>query len=271
MCETRLSNTAAQTDVRIIYEDRHVVVVDKPAGMSTVTWSPEGSSRPSRDLSLDVITKRLIKGTSGRPPQLGIVQRLDRGTSGVVVFAKTRTAERHLSLQFRSRSVSRLYLALAAGRVSSKTIRSHLIADRGDRRRGSSRKAEGKLAITHVAVMEHLRGATLICCKLGTGRTHQIRIHMAEDGHPLLGEMVYGAKRDTGAPLGKGRIALHAATLSFTHPETQERMTFESPVPEDFQHLAKKLGGSEIQIPRGFPGPSDSDSKSPQGANSRVR
>ncbi len=252
-----MSNTAKPTDVRIIFEDQHVIVVDKPAGMSTVTWSPEGFKRPSRELSLDVVTKRLMKGKSGRPPQLGIVQRLDRGTSGVVVFAKTRSAERQLSLQFRSRSVSRLYLALASGRVSPKTIKSNLIANRGDGRRGSSRKREGKPAITHVAVLEQLRGATLICCKLETGRTHQIRIHLAEDGHPLLGEHVYGKNPERASPLAKGRIALHAATLSFTHPETQERLTFESPVPEDFQTLVKDLGGSGVQIPRGFPARTD--------------
>ncbi len=162
-----------------------------------------------------------------------------------MVFARTVTAERGLGAQFKAHTVTRRYLAVVPGRVEPQTVRSMLVRDRGDGRRGSGPDgAGGKEAITHIALVEKLRGYTLLACKLQTGRTHQIRIHLAELGHPVCGDQVYRGKfglppiPDTsGAP----RLALHAAALGFTHPVTSEALHWEMPLPADLQAFVERL------------------------------
>jgi 23S rRNA pseudouridine1911/1915/1917 synthase len=169
------------------------------------------------------------------------IHRLDRDTSGLVVFARTPTASSHLGKQFRAHSIERRYLALVRGRAVAGRIESFLVRDRGDGRRGSgTTPGEGARAVTHVEVVEELGDFTLVACRLETGRTHQVRIHLAEAGTPLCGERVYDRPLH-GRPLPDGsgakRIALHAATLGFDHPETGERVRWTSPLPEDMARL----------------------------------
>ena len=184
-------------------------------------------------------------GKPARPPRVRLVHRLDRDTSGVMVLAVSVEAERLLVQMFRKHVMHRVYYAIAQGRVEAGTLDSSLVRDRGDRRRGSTRLPKvGKRAVTHVRPLEYLDGYTLVECRLETGRTHQIRIHLAEAGHPLCGEKVYN-KPLFGKPTvdhsGAQRQALHAAESGFSHPVTGEEMMFKTPLPADMERLLVKL------------------------------
>lgn len=204
----------------IAFSDRQVVVVRKPAGLATVPWQD----------AVDALDRRLA-ATLGAPVR--VVHRLDRDTSGLLMFARTAEAEGRLTHQLRRHTVHRRYLAIAHGDVAAATIRSWLAEDRGDGLRGSvANPRVGKEAITHVEPVERLRDATLVTCRLETGRTHQIRIHLAEAGHMLLGERGY-VRDHRGPILPAPRILLHAAELGFEHPTTGEPMRFAEPLPAD--------------------------------------
>jgi 23S rRNA pseudouridine1911/1915/1917 synthase len=239
--------------IPIRYIDEHIVVVEKPAGISTVRHPAERDWLEERRLlvlTLDDLVMRQIGMNLPRKkhdprPRLRVVQRLDKETSGLVVFARTVDAERGLGMQFRKHTVTRRYLTVVAGKVAPQTIRSTLIRDRGDGRRGSTTlKDAGKQAVTHVAVEETLPGYTLLSCKLETGRTHQIRIHLAELGYPVCGERVYN-RTANGAAIpdesGAPRLMLHAVELGFTHPITEEKMHWEMPPPPDFRDFREQL------------------------------
>jgi 23S rRNA pseudouridine1911/1915/1917 synthase len=172
---------------------------------------------------------------------------LDRETSGLIVYARTLPAKRHLKQQFRARSVKRKYVAVANGQVHSQTITSRLVADRGDGLRGSTSNPRlGKLAITHVRVQKSTAQASLVECRLETGRTHQIRIHLFEAGHPLVGERVYLRRLHAPPPsdsfIAAPRLMLHAKTLGFEHPRSGEPLFFESALPADLESLIGRLG-----------------------------
>jgi 23S rRNA pseudouridine1911/1915/1917 synthase len=246
-------------DVRIVHIDRDVVVVEKPSGITTTRHTEElgwPTRRRQVQPTLDEIVPGVIarrqasrgaagrRGGPGRPPAVRPVHRIDRETSGLVVFARTAVAERILAEQFRAHTTHRRYLAICAGRVSAGTIRTHLVRDRGDGRRGSSRDGEGKLAVTHVRPVEHFGdAATLVECRLETGRTHQIRIHLAEIGHPVCGERVYtpprGGNADDLPPAP--RVMLHAAELGFVHPASGLELAFSSPLPVDVRRQLDRL------------------------------
>ncbi|MCS7017468.1 MAG: RluA family pseudouridine synthase, partial [Gemmatales bacterium] len=168
----------------------------------------------------------------GRPVRA--VHRIDRDTSGLVVFARTASAARKLEEQFRAHTVEREYLALVRGQPVDRTIASRLVRDRGDGRRGSG--PEGLSAVTHVHVRQRFAGFALVACRLETGRTHQVRIHLGEAGWPLCGERVYDRPLH-GRPLPDGsgalRPMLHAARLGFIHPVTGERMAWSCDPPSD--------------------------------------
>ena len=255
---------AKAEDIKVRYLDAHLVVVEKPSGMTSnrhaeeLTWS---AKRKQLQSTLDELLPRVIDRMDnprtksrpasrspqhkGVPPPVRPVHRLDRETSGLMVFARTRAAERHLGQQFRDHSTHRVYLAIVPGAVQAQTIRSQLIRDRGDGRRGSTTQpAVGKPAVTHIKPIEQLAGYTLIECRLETGRTHQIRIHLADLGHPLCGEKVYhqplfGEPRvdRSGAP----RIALHAAELGFVHPVSGETVRYKMPLPPDLAIFLARL------------------------------
>jgi 23S rRNA pseudouridine1911/1915/1917 synthase len=222
----------------IVYVDPHVVVVRKPPYVSTVAF--EKNERDTLDQMVSALLHRRSRA-GGPPGSLGVVQRLDKTTSGLIVFARTWAAKQGLASQLRWHTVTRRYLAIAHGSVKKSTIRSHLVENRGDRLRGSSRLRDaGRLAITHVEPVEALQNATLVACRLETGRTHQIRIHLAESGHPVVGERVY-VRDYAGDLIDAPRVMLHAAGLGFVHPVTGKRLDFEDPPPPDFEEVLSRL------------------------------
>jgi 23S rRNA pseudouridine1911/1915/1917 synthase len=263
-------------DVRIVHLDDDVVVVEKPTGVTT-TRHHEEAGWPARrrqlqptldELVPEAIARHLAHGSrpprgtrAGRPriPPVKAVHRIDRETSGLVVFARNVPASRILAEQFRLHTTHRRYLALVVGRVTPRTIRTRLVRDRGDGRRGSTTEAEtGKEAVTHVSPVEHFGDAfTLVECRLETGRTHQIRIHMAESGHPVCGERVYRAARGSPPDHAQApRIMLHAAELGFVHPVSGAALQFSSPLPEDMRRVLAALrdrdrSGPTARGPRG--------------------
>lgn len=235
---------------KIVHLDRHVVVVAKMAGVATVPFR-----RGERGTLSQWVQKKLLridpKGPRlGARPAVFVVQRLDFGTSGVLVFARTVSARESLRRQLKDRTVERTYLALVHGQgPERKTFRTHIVENRGDQRRGSREKAfaswarqgqKEKLAVTHVRLMEKLRGASLVLCKLETGRRHQIRIHLGESGHPLLGETMY-SKGFKGRWIDAPRLLLHAATLGFAHPKGGGLVRFEEPLPLDMAEMLDRL------------------------------
>jgi 23S rRNA pseudouridine1911/1915/1917 synthase len=232
-------------DGDVVHVDAQVVVVAKPPGVSTVPYD-EGDT-DTLEARVRSWLERRAKSARGRPP-LGVVHRLDKETSGLVVFTRTWMAKQRLASQFRQHTVHRRYLALAHGAVRSGTFRSFLVPDRGDGLRGSARgahaaKAPGaREAITHVERVEPLAGATLVACRLETGRTHQIRIHLSEAGHPLVGERVY-VRGFAGPLIEAPRLMLHAAELGFVHPATDREVRWELPMPDDMRTVLERLGG----------------------------
>ncbi|MEA2782727.1 MAG: rRNA synthase [Rhodospirillaceae bacterium] len=238
-------------DLAIVYEDEDLIVVDKPAGM--VVHPAPGN--PDRTLVNALIAHcgASLSGIGGeRRP--GIVHRLDKDTSGLIVAAKNDATHQALAADFAARRIERRYLALVWGCPSPRegeitgAIGRHPV----DRKRMAVVKRGGKAALTRYRVMEVLGlSASLVECRLATGRTHQIRVHMAATGHSLLGDPVYGRETaDRRARLGPSgraalagfhRQALHAASLGFVHPRTKAPLSFESPLPDDLARLIKAM------------------------------
>jgi len=262
-----------EDDVRIRYVDNHVVVVEKPSGITTLRHSEEQhwpTRRRQLQPTLDELLPRILakraasdaprpkrRGDRGgarkdervervRPPGLRPVHRLDRETSGLMVFARSVDAERHLVHQFRKHTIHRAYLAIVQGDIAEPlTIKTQLVRDRGDGRRGSTKLPDvGQHAVTHVRPLERFGAFTLIECRLETGRTHQIRIHMSEHGHFVCGDKVY-CQPLFQKPLvdrsGAPRLALHAAELGFVHPHTGEQIDFQQDLPPDLAQFLDKL------------------------------
>jgi len=232
----------------ILHVDAHVVVVDKPAGWASVPATPG-----DRDSLLDRVQaslrKRLPRGSRHGAATLRVVQRLDKDTSGVMVFARTRMAERVLQQQFRKHSVERRYLAIVYGSADPARCESHFVENRGDGLRGSVgrfRRHVGPIpeharrAVTHVHVVERLHSATLVACTLETGRQHQIRIHLSEAGHPIVGEPVY-IREFRGQATPTTRLMLHAELLGFVHPATEQPVRFSLDPPSDFLSVLARL------------------------------
>jgi 23S rRNA pseudouridine1911/1915/1917 synthase len=238
----RRPRVAALTDDRVVYADAHLVVIAKPAGISTVPYEGDEPATDTLEGRVRAWLERRPAASTGGRPNLGVVQRLDKETTGLIVFTRTWLAKSALASQFRRHSVHRRYLAIAHGDVPTRTIRSVLIADRGDGLRGSARGSTvgGRLAVTHVERLEALRSATLVACRLETGRTHQIRIHLSEAGHPIVGDRVY-VRRYPGPLLDAPRLMLHASELGFVHPATERAMHWELPMPDDMRRTWQGL------------------------------
>ncbi|MEW5745296.1 MAG: RluA family pseudouridine synthase [Nitrospirota bacterium] len=229
----------------ILFEDESLVVVDKPAGM--VVYPSAGHAQGTLLNALAHHCKKLA--TIGGPLRPGVVHRLDKDTSGVMVVALDDSAYYDLIGQFKERRIARRYLALVYGsmREGSGEIALEIGRSASDRKKMSTKTRSGKEAVTRWKVLRRFGPATLIEAKLGTGRTHQIRVHFSAVGHPVLGDTTYGKK--TAIEIKRQRIVfprqmLHAATLGFTHPVTKEYLEFTSPLPEDMQERIRKL--SEI-------------------------
>lgn len=229
--------------LEILYDDADLVVINKPAGM--VVHPAAGHA----DGTLVNALLHHVQGLSGiggaeRP---GIVHRLDRGTSGVMVVAKHDRAHRALARQFHDRQVRKEYLALVWGAPTPGThIEAPIGRDPNNRKRMSGRARHGRLAVTDVVHVETFRGVSLTRVVIGTGRTHQIRVHLSELGCPLVGDALYGGSRKR-LPTHLASLAglehpfLHAARLSFTHPVTDARLDFEAPLPDDLARVIKAL------------------------------
>jgi 23S rRNA pseudouridine1911/1915/1917 synthase len=228
----------------IVFEDDDLIVVDKPAGL--VTHPAPGHRGPTL---AGAVRGRAAGGPD--PERAGIVHRLDRDTSGLLVVAKTESAYAALQAQIKAREVRRGYLALVSGHLDSEsgTIDAPIGRDRVRRTVVSTRTARARDAVTHFEVVERLPRTALLRVRLETGRTHQIRAHLAAIGHPVCGDPRYGG-RACGRRLGLDRQFLHAATLMFSHPATRELLVCESKPPDD---LRRALGAAKREPVSGGP------------------
>jgi 23S rRNA pseudouridine1911/1915/1917 synthase len=239
------TNAAQAIALTIAYEDADLIVIDKPAGLVVhpAAGNPDGT-----------LVNALLHHCAGQLSGIGgvarpgIVHRIDKDTSGLLVAAKTDFAHEHLARQFAAHSVGRRYAAVVAGRPQPPAGRIAGAIGRSTRNRKKMDIVEdgrGKHAVTHYLTVRPLRDAALVECRLETGRTHQVRVHMASIGHPLLGDPLYGrtraVHRDTLKLLDFHRQALHAASLKLKHPRTEENLAFESPLPQDMQELITAL------------------------------
>lgn len=210
--------------MEVLYEDRDVVVVDKPAGLLTIATEAE-----KRLTAYAMVYDHLKRQ---RPPgRPFIVHRLDREASGLIVFARTEEAKYRLQDQFRDHSAGRTYVAVVEGRVlpDEFAVESYLAENAIHRCFSTPDPARGKWAVTHVRVLRRAARFTLVEVDLETGRKHQIRVHLAEQGHPIVGDEAYGSRVN---PIR--RVALHGARLAFAHPRSGEELVFESPLPRPF-------------------------------------
>jgi 23S rRNA pseudouridine1911/1915/1917 synthase len=233
--------------LRIIFQDADVVVLDKPAGMVV---------HPAAGHTGGTLVNALlhhVKDLSGVGGELrpGIVHRLDRGTSGVMVVAKHDRAHHELSRQFSDREVEKEYVALVWGVVQAgRRIDAPIGRDPGDRQKMSTRARRSRSAVTRVTTSHHLKGVSLLHVAIATGRTHQIRVHLNAIGHPIVGDATYGGVRRR-VPAGLRAVMrlerpfLHAARLAFTHPGDGRRVEFESPLPPDLQSVLEEIMASE--------------------------
>ena len=239
-------NEPQDIPLAVLFEDQHLLVIDKPAGL--VVHPAAGNLDGTLVNALLHHCAGKLSGIGGvaRP---GIVHRIDKDTSGLLVVAKSDVAHEGLAKQFAAHSIDRRYLAIVSGipGTSEGRIDAPLARSAANRKKiAIVEGARGKRAVTHWKLLEPLKGAALVECRLETGRTHQVRVHMASIGHPLLGDPVYGrAGKSHGKLLGElgfRRQALHAAQLGFTHPVTKNRLSFSSPMPPDIQELKRQLG-----------------------------
>ncbi|MFN2634072.1 MAG: RluA family pseudouridine synthase [Thermoanaerobaculia bacterium] len=226
-----------RTRLAVLHDDEEVLIVDKPAGLLTVPTA-ERESDTLHARALDYLQHRYH-----RRPYAGIVHRLDKDTSGALVFARNREALHALQALFRVHDIEREYLALVAGAPpDSGILDADLVRDAGLGRRGVARRGEaGRRAVTRYRVLERLRGAALVSIHLETGRTHQIRVHFLSIGHPVLGDRVYRTGQGEAALPAAPRQMLHARRLGFRHPGTGEGIGVESPVPPDFERVLAAL------------------------------
>ena len=231
--------TGPLAESAIVHADRDIVIIDKPAGLLSVT-DETGTNETLADYARTLL-RRMKRGID---VPLGVVHRLDRDTSGLMVFTRSADAKRRLAERFREHDIERAYVAIVNGTLhDAKRIETDLMIDRGDGLRGSSDESQagaGRRSVTFVQPLVELNGATLVECRLETGRQHQIRIHLSEIGHPLVGEKVY--KRDYRRRMIKApRTMLHARTLGFLHPRNGVPMLFESEPPADFAVMLEGL------------------------------
>ncbi|WP_246167197.1 RluA family pseudouridine synthase [Sphingomonas piscis] len=239
-------NEAQDIPLAIAFEDEHLLVVDKPAGL--VVHPAAGNFDGTLVNALLHHCGGSLSGIGGvaRP---GIVHRIDKDTSGLLVVAKTDVAHEGLAKQFAAHSIDRRYLAIVSGvpKTGEGTVDASLARSSANRKKiAVVPEGRGKRAVTHWTRKQPLRDSALVECRLETGRTHQVRVHMASIGHPLLGDPVYGraskSHRDLLRDLNFERQALHAAVLGFVHPVTKNRLSFTSRMPSDMQELFSALG-----------------------------
>src|SRR5687767_8849583 len=242
---TAAHNEPQDIALEVVFEDDHLIVLDKPAGMVV---------HPAAGNFDGTLVNALLHHCAGRLSGIGgvarpgIVHRIDKDTSGLIVAAKTDVAHEGLSAQFARHSIDRRYQAIVAGvpNPPAGSVDAPLARSSTNRQKMAIvMEGRGKRAVTHYRLLRAFRDASLVECRLETGRTHQVRVHMASIGHPLLGDPVYGrnrnAHRELLKRLGFARQALHAAELGFLHPVSKENLSFKSAVPSDMQELLSAL------------------------------
>jgi 23S rRNA pseudouridine1911/1915/1917 synthase len=243
---TPAHNEPQDIPLKIVFEDQHLLVVEKPAGL--VVHPAAGNLDGTLVNALLHHCGGSLSGIGGvaRP---GIVHRIDKDTSGLLVVAKNDVAHEGLARQFAAHSIDRRYLAIVSGvpKTGEGTVDAPLARSAANRKKiAIVEGSRGKRAVTHWRRLAVLRDASLVECRLETGRTHQVRVHMASIGHPLVGDPVYGRTGKTHGKLLKElqfhRQALHATELGFTHPVTKHKLSFSSPMPPDMQELFNALG-----------------------------
>jgi 23S rRNA pseudouridine1911/1915/1917 synthase len=233
--------------LRIVYEDPDVVVLDKPAGMVVHPGAGHAGGTVVNALLHHVKDLSGIGGEA-RP---GIVHRLDRGTSGLMVVAKHDRAHQELARQFHDREVEKEYIALVWGVVhAGRRIDAPIGRDPGDRQKMSTRARRARSAVTRVTFARHFKGATLIRVAIATGRTHQIRVHLSAIGHPIVGDQTYGGVHrrvadNLRAVMRLEHPFLHACRLCFTHPSDGRRVEFDSPLPPDLEAVIDDIAARE--------------------------
>ena len=229
--------------VKVLYEDADVIVIDKPAGMVVHAGAGHSSGTLVNALLHHFGTLSTVTGDDLRP---GIVHRLDRETSGVLVVARTDKAHQSLAAQFHDRNVDKIYLALVHGRMKQPhgRIALPIARDPVRRTRMTTRLATGRSALTDYRVLEEFERFSFLEVRIGTGRTHQIRVHLASLSHPVWGDRLYGAPSQPAL----GRFFLHAHRLSFTSPSSGERITAESPLAPELAGVLTNLRASKTRI-----------------------
>ena len=229
--------------LEVVYEDRELLVLDKPPGLVV----HPGAGNPAHTLQNALLA---FDEKLALVPRAGLVHRLDRGTSGLLVVARTVEAHARLVAALAAREIERRYLAISMGAMTGGRTISEPIGRHRTLRTRMAVRGDGRTAVTHVRVVRRFRAHTLIEAQLETGRTHQIRVHLAHIGYPVLGDPVYGGRRripPAASPAllealaSLGRQALHAARLSLAHPRTGREMSFEAPLPDDMQRVLAAL------------------------------
>lgn len=221
----------------VVYEDDQLMVINKPKGM--VVHPAAGNESGTLVNAVLYHAKGKLSGINGviRP---GIVHRLDKNTSGLIVVAKTNEAHLSLAEQIKEKTCSRIYLCLVRGnlREESGTVDAPIGRNPSQRKKMCVTQKNSRNAVTHYQVLERFGDYTLVKCRLETGRTHQIRVHMQHIGHPVMGDEEYGGGKN---PFGLHSQALHAVEIGFVHPTSGERMTFSCPLPEYFEKILERL------------------------------
>lgn len=226
--------------LEIVYEDTDIIVVNKPKGL--VVHPANGNPDGTLVNAIMAICKESLSGIGGevRP---GIVHRLDKDTSGLLIVAKNDASHIALSEQIKNHEVKKIYWALVRGIVKENEATIHMPIGRSDKdRKKMAVRKEGKDAITHFKVKARYKDTTLLEIQIETGRTHQIRVHMAQIGHPVIGDMVYSNGKNAFGVEGQ---MLHAKKLVFTHPITKQKMELEAPLPKYFQEILERLEGEK--------------------------
>lgn len=222
--------------MKIIHADEHLLVIDKPAGLPVL---PDGWEKDAPYL-VKILEEEYGNPSAGSGQGVFIVHRLDKVTSGVMVFARTAEAHRALNIQFENREADKVYHAVLEGepKWKEKTAKHPLLADVGKKHRTVVNDKKGKPSETQFRILKRYQFGALVEARPMTGRTHQVRVHASALGHPLLGDILYGASETDLI----ARPALHAYSLTITHPETKERLTFKTEHPEDFVSALERLG-----------------------------
>ncbi|MEW6709664.1 MAG: RluA family pseudouridine synthase [Candidatus Riflebacteria bacterium] len=227
----------------VLYEDRSLIVINKPNGL--VVHPGAGAEKETVVSALLGYCKLSPIGAPLRP---GVVHRLDKGTSGVMVLAKSKETHRKLAQAFAGHEIEKEYLAIIQGHIVNRKGRIEVAIERDKthrQRMKATSPEKGRLAVSQFEVIEYLKGATLVKVRILTGRTHQIRVHMAFTGHPLLGDVIYGGKRFNGL----AEHFLHSRRLALKHPANGKAMEWKAELPESFLNALKSLGSTLSQLP----------------------